>query len=98
MIRHIVFYNVKEEFNQQNKTEIAQTMKSKLESLVGKIPEIIKMEVNSNVNPNGYDVCLYSEFNDIKSLELYQANPLHQEVRKYIHQVIIDRVVTDCII
>jgi Stress responsive A/B Barrel Domain. len=53
------------------------------------------MEVGINYNPGGYDVVLYSEFNDHDALETYQMHPEHIKVREFIHSVIENRVVAD---
>jgi hypothetical protein len=71
-------------------------MKSRLEGLCGVVDGLIKAEVNLNYNPQGYDVCLYSEFRDKEALEGYQVHPEHLKIKEFVHQVISDRVVADC--
>jgi hypothetical protein len=56
------------------------------------------MEVGINYNPGGYDVVLYSEFDDHDALESYQIHPEHLRVKEFIHNVIISRVVADYMI
>ena len=96
MIRHIVFWNLKEEAEGHSKMENMQTIKAGLEGLVGKIDGLLRAEVNPNVNPTGgMDLCLYSEFTDLAALNAYRENPLHKEVQKFVHAVITDRAAND---
>ena len=56
MVRHIVLWNLHEE----NKEENAAAIKATLEDLNGKIPGLRFLQVGRCYN--GYDLCLYSEF------------------------------------
>ncbi len=96
MIRHIVFWNLKDNAENSDKNTNANIIKTRLEALVGQIDGLIRAEVNLNYNPKGYDLCLFSLFESDKALKEYQNNPLHLEVREFVHKVITDRVVTDC--
>ena len=95
MVRHIVFWNLKEQAEGGDKIANANIIKSKLEALVGQIDGLLKAEVNLNYNPNGYDLCLYSEFSSKEALDFYQSHPLHLAVREFVHKVITERAVTD---
>ena len=96
MIRHIVFWNLKEEAEGKNKEQNAAVIREGLEGLVGKIDGLTMAEVRRNINPNGMDLCLVSEFESKEALEAYQQNPLHIKVKEYVHKVVTDRAVTDC--
>ncbi len=96
MIRHIVFWNLKDEAEGKTKKENCEIIKERLEALVGKIDGLISAQVNINYNPKGMDLCLVSEFESPEALDFYQAHPLHQAVREYVHKVVTDRQVTDC--
>ena len=54
-------------------------MKVGLQGLKEKIPVIRTIEVGLNVNNTkaAYDIVLYSEFNCLEDLELYQQHPDH---------------------
>ncbi|MBQ9988344.1 MAG: Dabb family protein [Clostridia bacterium] len=95
MVVHIVMWNLKEEAAGNPKAENARLIKEKLEALQPQIDGVLKMEVGVNYNPKGMDLCLYSEFRDEQAQADYQVHPLHQEVRKFVHQVIESRVVVD---
>lgn len=95
MVRHIVMWNLKEQAEGNPKGENARIIKEGLEALVGQIDGLLRAEVGINVNPQGMDLCLLSEFTDEEALERYQEHPLHQNVRKFVHKVIESRVVCD---
>ena len=95
MVKHIVMWKLKENANGENKKTNAIKMKKMLESLQGVVPGAYKMEVGINYNPGGYDVVLYSEFNDHDALEGYQVHSEHVKVQEFVHQVMSDRVVAD---
>lgn len=98
MIRHIVIWNLQEEANGKPKAENAAVIKEMLEALPGKIEGLLKAEVTTNFNPNGMDLCLYSEFTDRAALDFYQDHPLHVAVKEFVHKVVSSRVVHDSII
>lgn len=95
MIKHIVFWNLKEEAAGGDKAWCAQCIKEKLEGLVGVVPGLLSAQVGVNFNPNGYDLCLCSEFSSKEALDGYQCHPAHLEVKKFVHQVIRERAVVD---
>ena len=95
MVKHIVMWKLKEFAEGADKKANAIKMKKMLEALRGVIPGAYKMEVGINYNPAGYDVVLYSEFNDHDALEGYQIHPEHLRVKEFIHKVISDRAVAD---
>ena len=80
------------------KAENARLNKEGLVDLVGRIDGLLRAEVGINVNPNGMDLCLLSEFTDEPALDAYQNHPLHQQVRDYIRKVTDSRVVCDSVV
>ena len=72
MIKHIVFWNIR---NDENKESNMKEMRKKLTSLVGVVPGLISAEVGFNYNPKGYDVALYSVFESKEALDGYQVHP-----------------------
>ncbi|MEG2274431.1 MAG: Dabb family protein [Oscillospiraceae bacterium] len=96
MIRHIVLWNLQENAEGQSKEQNAAVIREGLENLVGKIDGLLKAEVRLNQNPNGMDLCLYSEFTDDAALADYQNHPLHLKVKEFVHKVVTDRAVSDC--
>ena len=95
MVRHIVFWNLKESAEGADKKINAAKIKAGLEGLVGRIDGLIKAEVMRGYDPDNYDLCLYSEFASREALAFYQDHPLHDQVRQYVHKVIDRREVFD---
>lgn len=92
MVKHIVFWNVRDD---EEKKHNMEEMKKRLTSLVGKIDGLISAEVGINYNPKGYDLALYSIFTDRAALDNYQVHPDHMKVKEFVHSVITDRCVVD---
>ncbi len=78
MVKHIILWNLKEEFNSD---EVKKNMKTELEGLVGKVPGLIKMEIAIDPMPSSnVDVMLYSELEDAEALRGYATHPEHVRV------------------
>jgi len=90
MVKHIVVYTIKEEFD---KDEAVKLIASKLEPLVGQIPGLLKMEVRRCFA--GMDYALYSEFERKEDVKAYRAHPLHQEAKSHFHHMLATRVSAD---
>ncbi len=97
MIKHIVTWKLKDEAEGLTRAENAQRIKTDLEALAGKIPEIKTIEVGINFNDSeaAHDVVLYSEFESRESLNRYQKHPEHVKVAGLIGAVRSERVVVD---
>lgn len=97
MIKHIVFWKLKEEAKGQSKAENLIQMKSLLESLVAKVPGILALEVGSNVYSGDMcaDLALYTEFATLADLDAYQVHPEHLEVVAFVKEVVCERRVMD---
>lgn len=89
MIKHIVFWKIKDSHNGQTKAEIAQQIKEMLNNLKGVIPGMIELEVGiggADLEAT-YDVCLYTVFADKAALDGYAIHPEHEKVKAYIGSV-----------
>lgn len=95
MVKHIVMWKLMDEAEGHTKDENAKIIKQNIEGLVGKIEGIEKIEVGLNYNPNGFDVCLYSEFKNRDALQNYINHPLHKKNQAYTLSVVNDRAVAD---
>ncbi|HEY1406420.1 MAG TPA: Dabb family protein [Spirochaetota bacterium] len=97
MITHIVFFNVAESAEGMNKNQILSKMKSDLESLKGKVPQIRELSVGINAKPdsNAWDLALYTKFDSFDALDAYQKNPDHVAVAQFIGKVRTGRAVVD---
>lgn len=93
MIKHIVMWNLKEE----NRMKNAKKLKVLLEDLKKDIKEINEIEVGINLNNSNasMDVILYSVFNNLDDLDIYQNHPKHLKVKKFVKEIATDRKVVD---
>lgn len=98
MIKHIVFFGLAENAEGKTKAENAEIIKFELENLVHFIPEIKKIEVGINA-PNApktnFDIALYTEFESLRTLDIYQEHPEHKRVSAYIGKVKTARAAVD---
>lgn len=89
MVKHIVVWTLKEQAEGNDKATNAHLVKEKLESLQGRIPGLLKIEVGidfSRTESSG-DIVLYSEFESKEALDNYQAHPLHKAAGAFIKEV-----------
>ena len=97
MLKHIVFWRLKDQAEGATRAENGAQIKLRLEALRGKIPGLLKLEVGIDVerSPAAYDVALYSEFTDQAALDAYQKHPDHVAAAAFIGKVRSERVVVD---
>jgi hypothetical protein len=97
MIKHIVMWRLKDFANGAGKEENAKKLKSYLETLKGKINEIKHIEAGININRSdaAFDVVLYSEFDTLSDLEVYQKHPEHLKIVSFVNEVRLERRVVD---
>jgi Stress responsive A/B Barrel Domain len=97
MIKHIVFWKLKDEANGNDKSTNALLIKEKLEALNGQIPGLLKLEVGVDFSNSemSADVALYSEFASKEDLEFYQQHPKHKLVQSFVGEVRTARQVVD---
>jgi len=97
MLKHVVLWKFKAEAEGKTAAENILITKQKLESLFGKIPEILSIQVLPNtLNDIGnYDAALIAEFNSVADLFSYQKNPLHEEVAVFVKSVTETRAALD---
>ena len=81
MVKHVILWVLKEEYNESEKEEIKRGIKEGLEGLKGSIPGLIDITVNTRpLASSSCDVMLDSTFEDETSLKRYSGNPLHVAV------------------
>lgn len=97
MINHIVMWTIADKYEELTKREIAEKIKIMIEKLPKHIPQLRKIEVGINFNNSDAsgDVVLYSEFDSVEDLEIYQEHPEHKKVAAFISNVRISRMVVD---
>ncbi|MCX7748658.1 MAG: Dabb family protein [Clostridia bacterium] len=84
MITHIVFFKLKD----RSKESIEKAY-DVLNSLQGKIPELLSLEIGMDLlhTERSYDLALTAKFNSLEDLQAYQVHPVHVEVANYIASV-----------
>lgn len=95
MLKHIVIWQLKEEVEDRSTTENAQILKKTLESLAGKIPGLLKIEVGFDETSHEADVVLYAELENREALAAYQKHPAHQAVIPLVKALCSARRVVD---
>jgi hypothetical protein len=97
MVKHIVFWTLKESAGGRSGLQNALEMRSRLEALNGRISGLIKLEVGIDFSRTdaSADVALYSEFADRQALESYQHHPEHAAVQGFVGSVRRERIVVD---
>lgn len=89
MIKHIVFFRLKEQENKQIKLNQLQELKNFLESLKNKIDWIVNLEVGINYSTRdvAFDLALISDFKNNEDLENYISHPEHQKLLDLLNDI-----------
>ena len=81
MVKHIILWNLKDEFSSEEKDNIKAGIKEGLEGLHGKIEGLVDIRVNTvGLASSTADLMLDSTFENEEALKFYASHPLHQEV------------------
>lgn len=81
MVKHIILWNLKDEFSTEEKEAIKAGIKCGLEGLYGRIDGLVDIKVNTNgLSTSTADIMLDSTFENEEALKNYSVNPLHVEV------------------
>lgn len=81
MVKHVILWQLKDEFSKEEKEEIKAGIKAGLESLNGKIPGLLQIHVNAEpLGSSNVDVMLDSSFVDEEALKGYSVHPEHVKV------------------
>lgn len=97
MIKHIVFWRLKDAAHGNDKASNALAIKQKMEALQGQIPGLLKIEVGIDfaATPNSSDIVLYSEFASREALDTYQNHPLHKAIVPFVAEAQNERRMVD---
>lgn len=75
MVKHIILWKLKAEFNN---AEVKKGVKDGLEGLIGKVPGLLEIKVETNpLDSSNSDIMLYSVFENEAALKGYAVNPKH---------------------
>lgn len=92
MIKHIVMWNVRGD-DDETRARNVQILKTEFESLRGRIPGLLHLEVGVDFSRVDYacDVVLYTEFASRAALLGYAEHPEHLRVRRTLGDMRIAR-------
>lgn len=91
MVRHIVFWKLREDCDKQ---EATRQIAAVLEPLAGVVPGLQLAQVR-RVYAGDYDTALYTEFDSREAAEAYQTHPAHLEAKKTVHSYAAGRAACD---
>lgn len=81
MVKHIILWQLKDEFTPEQKAEIKAEAKKALEGLVGVVPNLVAVQVNINgLETSNADMMLDATVTDFASLKAYAVHPAHVAV------------------
>lgn len=81
MVKHIILWQLKDEFSAEEKETIKAGIKSGLEGLVGQVPGLLEVTVNINgLASSNAEVMLDSTLENEEALKGYAVHPAHVEV------------------
>lgn len=97
MVKHIVFWKLRDIAAGKPALENAFEIKVELEALNGRIPGLLKLEVGIDFGrtPSSADVVLYAELEDREALEVYLKHPDHVATAEFVRDVVEQRAVMD---
>lgn len=81
MVKHVILWQLKDEFSAEEKENIKAGIKAGLEGLQGVVPGLLEIKVQTDcLASSNVDVMLDSSFEDEASLKGYAVHPAHVEV------------------
>jgi len=96
MLRHIVAWNFKDGFTEEENRKTTEKVKSELDALVELIPEIIELRVDIDLlKSSNKDIMLDSKFENEETLAAYKIHPAHVKVSELFSSILVDRVALD---
>lgn len=95
MIRHILFWQLKEEFRTGSaQAQALQVLRDSVRTLEA-IDGLRCAEIGPNLAGGDYDLVFYAEFDDMASLEAFREHPLHVAHRMRCAPYVIGRLAGD---
>ncbi|MBO5986895.1 MAG: Dabb family protein [Lachnospiraceae bacterium] len=81
MVKHVILWQLKEEYDEAQKAQIKKGIKEGLEGLKGQIPGLLEIQVNIDpLASSNCDVMLDSCFESEEALKGYAVHPEHVAV------------------
>ena len=81
MVKHVILWQLKDEFSEEEMAVVKAGIKEGLEGLVGKVPGLIELKVNIEPLPtSNADLMLDSTLESFDALKAYAIHPAHVAV------------------
>ena len=81
MVKHVILWNLKSEYDENEKLRIKKEIKECLEGLMGKIPGLLDIRVYiEGLASSNADLMLDSTFESEEALKVYATHPEHVAV------------------
>ena len=81
MVKHVIIWELKDEYSEEEKNAIKEDIKAGLEGLKGQIPGLLDIKVyTTGFDSSSGDLMLDSSFEDEESLKGYAVHPAHVAV------------------
>lgn len=81
MVKHIILWQLKDELSSEEKAEISARIKEGLEGLVGKVPGLVSVHVQTqHLDSSNADLMLDTTLESVKALKGYAVHPEHLKV------------------
>ena len=81
MVKHIILWQLKDEYTEEQKKEIRAGIKEGLEGLKGKVPGLLEVSVRTEfLTSSNADVMLDTTLQDAEALKGYAVHPAHVAV------------------
>lgn len=81
MVKHVILWQLKDDFSAEEKESIKAGIKSGLEGLAGRIPGLLEIQVQTGgLASSNADVMLDSSFESEEALKNYAVHPEHVKV------------------
>ena len=78
MVRHVILWQLKEEYNDEEKRKIKAGIKEGLEGLVGKVPGLVEVHVHTEgLASSNADLMLDAVLENEEALKGYAVHPEH---------------------
>ena len=97
MIHHVVLWRLRPEAKRAGRIESLPELERSVQAMRGAIPGLLRAQlgVNQADSPDAVDLMLYTEFATWEALRGYERHPLHDELRKLLGPLRIERRVVD---
>lgn len=97
MVHHIVMWKFKPEIEEEKKADIKKAMSENLQSLVGKVPGLLSLELVENpISSSTHDIALVSTLEKAEDIAAYAVHPDHVRVANtYVRPFVTDRACLD---